>query len=121
MSGRTISQLDLALPLTGDEWVPVVQNGVTRRLKLSDLLRAGFTGSDIRSLRVAIEEDGQSVFTMPGDVYEVEQVQINGQGLSPESFTYTAPTLTILNLPYLLETVDELLIVYSALPTATQT
>lgn len=32
-----IMLLDPALALTGDEWYPIVQNGVTKRVKLSDI------------------------------------------------------------------------------------
>lgn len=121
MSGRKISQLDPALALTGDEDIPLVQDGVTRRIKLRDLLRAGFGASNINSRVVPILVDGQTQFEMLQEVDEVEQVFINGQSVASTEFVFTKPTLTFVALPYPLETTDTLLVVYSTRPQTTAT
>ena len=121
MTGRTISQLDgLPQPLTGAEYIPIVQNGVTYKVPVRTLLSAGFTGSDLSSIPVTITTTGQTAFTLPDDVDQVEQVQVNGQGVSPSAYTFAAPTLTFTGLGFDLETTDELLVQYSTEPTATQ-
>ena len=121
MTGRTISQLDvLPKPLTGAEYLPIVQDGVTYKVPVRTLLSAGFTGSDLSSIQVAVTTTGQTLFTLPDDVDQVEQVQVNGQGVSPAAYTFDAPTLTFTGLGFDLETTDDLLVLYSTEPTATQ-
>lgn len=119
MSGRKISQLDTALSLTGDEEIPIVQNGLTRKVKLRDLLRAGFGASHINSRVIPVLVDGQTEFTLLQEVDEVEQVFINGQSVSSTDFSFSKPTLTFISLPFILDTTDTVLVVYSSRPQAT--
>lgn len=119
MSGVTISQLpDVSLPLDGSEYLPLVQGGVTKKIRLRDLLAAGFGASNLNSATYPIQVDGQTDFTLPSDVYQVENIYINGQSINASSYDFTAPVLTFVGLSYLLETTDTLFVLYSTKPTA---
>lgn len=118
MSGRKISQLDPALPLTGDEFLPIVQDGITRKIKVSDLLRAAFGAGNIKSRPYPVIVDGQTEFQLLDEVDEVEQIFANGQSVNSSDYSFSKPTLTFVSLPYQLETTDTLLVVYSTRPQA---
>lgn len=119
MSGRKISQLDPALPLTGDEMVPIIQDGITRRITVRDFLKAAFGAANIKSRPYPVLVDGQTEFELLSEVDEVEQVFVNGQSVNTSDYSFNKPTLTFVSLPYTLETTDTLLVVYSTRPQAT--
>ena len=119
MSGVTISQLpDVNLPLDGTEYIPLVQAGTTKKIRLRDLLAAGFTGGNLTSTTVPVQVDGQVEFTLPADVAEVENIYINGQSIDKSVFDFTRPILTFIGLAYELETSDTVYVLYSTKPAA---